>query len=301
MPLAFQDAAVWAIRMPPGLDDEAQARLHRAAVERYYETVWILRPRQGLGGRSPVDAGKLANLGDVVIRVKLEAVIRLREQLGMRRTTALLYQGYPFDRLRRRLGLEPTDPDAIDPLDAASMSGPELDQLEPVDLDDYTLAEAYESAAALGDDRRTARFAGVLADREPLALSRLDRRALFASLVRFELADGSTSGALRRIDRALEVDRILQQGRDARTYQTWRAEVHVKVGEAEAAVAVYDNLIGTTADPWVAIDAAETLLDAGFLEPGRTMVHQALNLAEESGDLEAIERGKELLLVEVDG
>ncbi len=111
LPLAFLDAAVWAIRMPPGLDEEARARLNRSRVERYYEGTWIGRPRKGLDGRTPVEAGKLAAGGDAIARAKLEAVVRLREQLGMRPPTAALYQGYPFDRLRRRLGLPPTDPD----------------------------------------------------------------------------------------------------------------------------------------------------------------------------------------------
>jgi tetratricopeptide (TPR) repeat protein len=294
LPLAFLDAAVWAIRMPPGLDEEAHARLNRSAVERYYEVVWILRPRKGLDGRSPVEAGRLAAEGDPVAKAKLSAVVRLREQLGMRPTTALLYQGYPFDRLRRRLGLPPSDPEAIDPLDAASMSGPELDKLNPLELDDYTLAEAYESAAALGDDSRTARFAEVLAARDPLTLARLDVRALFATLVRRELARDSTSGALERIDRAQVVDQALTGGRDRRNFEIWRAEVFVRVGQAEEAIRVYQALIDESPDPWLAIDAAETLLDAGLVDEGQAIARQALELAGALGDAEVIERAKAL-------
>jgi tetratricopeptide (TPR) repeat protein len=298
LPLAFLDAAVWAIRMPTGLDEEARARLNRSAVERYYESVWIIRPRKGLDGRSPVEAGKLASEGDLIARAKLSAVVRLREQLGMRRTTTLLYQGYPFDRLRRRLGLEPTDPEAIDPLDAASMSGPELDKLAPADLDDFALADAYESAAALGEDRRTARFASILAGREPSSLARLDRRALFATLVRHELAEDSTTGALVWIDRAQAVDLALNDRRDRQTYEIWRAEVFVRVGEPDQAMKVYNELIRESKDAWLAIDAAETLLDAGFDDQGRTMARSALDRAELSDQLDVIERAKELLLGE---
>jgi tetratricopeptide (TPR) repeat protein len=298
IPLAFLDAAVWAIRMPPGLDEDAQARLNRSAVERYYETVWLLRPRQGLDGKSPLDAARLASEGDPIARVKLAGVIQLREQLGRRKSTALLYQGYPFDRLRRRLGLEPTDPEAIDPLDAASMSGPELDKLQPADLDDYTLAEAYESAAALGDDRRTARFAGVLAIREPSSLARLDLRAMFATLVRQELAEEATIGALAWIDRAQEVDLALTGGRDEQTYEVWRAEVYVRVGKPDEAVEVYQALLEESSDARLALDAAETLIDAGFDEEGRAMAHQALELAVEADQAEIIEQAKWLLLGE---
>ncbi len=296
LPLAFLDAAVWAIRMPSGLDDEARSRLNRSAVERYYEVAWIGRPRQGLDGRSPVEAGRLASEGDLVARVKLEAVVRLREQLGMRPTTAALYQGYPFDRLRRRLGLPPTDPEAVDPLDAASMSGPELDKLDPETLDDYTLADAYESAAALGEDARTARFATVLAAREPSSLVRLDLRALFATLVRWELAKDSPEGAMARLDRAQAVDRGLNHGRDWKTYETWRAEVYVRVGRPEQAVRVYQNLVQEPPDPALALDAAETLFDAGFEAEARAMAQQALDLGEPEGDVGVIEMAKSFLL-----
>jgi tetratricopeptide (TPR) repeat protein len=296
LPLAFLDAAVWAIRMPPGLDDEARSRLNRLAVERYYEVVWIGRPRRGLDGRTPLEAGRLAAEGNVVAKVKLVAVVRLREQLGMRPTTASLYQGYPFDRLRRRLGLSPTDPEAIDPLDATSMSGPELDKLDPEALDDYNLADAYESAAALGDDARTARFATVLAARDPSSLARLDLRALFATLVRAELAGGSTEGATARLDRAQAVDRELNGGRDRKTYETWRAEVYVRVGQPEQAVSVYRELVQDPPDPALALDAAETLVDAGFEPEARAMAQQALDLAEPVGDIEVIELAKQFLL-----
>ena len=286
LPLAFLDAAVWAIRMPPGLDEESRGRLNRSAAERYYEDVWIHRPREGLGGRTPAEAGRLASAGDVVAGAKLSAVVRLREQLGARPTTALLYQGYPFDRLRRRLGLPPTDPEAIDPLDAASMSGPELDKLDPSALDDYALAEAYESAAALGEDRRTARFAGALAARGPSILARLDVRALFATLVRRELAEDSTPVALEWIERAQAVDRALTGGRDRRTYEIWKAEVFVRVGEPDNAVSAYRSLIQDPPDPALALDAAETLRDAGFDDQARIMAQEAIILARRADDPE---------------
>ncbi len=284
LPLAFLDAAVWAIRMPPGLDEESRGRLNRSAVERYYEDVWILRPRKGLEGISPAEAGRLAASGEAAIGLKLSAVVRLREQLGERPTTALLYQGYPFDRLRRRLGLAPSDPQAIDPLDAASMSGPELDRLDPSTLDDYALADAYESAAALGEDRRTARFARVLTERDPSSLARLDVRALFATLVRQELAEDSAPVALGWIDRAQTVNRSLTGGRDYRAYEIWKAELFVRVGEPENAISVYRHLIHNPPDPALALDAAETLHDAGFDEQARIMARDAMILARTAGD-----------------
>ena len=214
----------------------------------------------------------------------------------MRTTTAALYQGYPFDRLRRRLGLAPTDPEAIDPLDAASMSGPELDQLDPEGLDDYTLADAYESAAALGDDARTARFAAVLAAREPSSLANLDRRALFATLVRAALAGEDVAGAMATLDRAQGVDRALAGGRDRDTYETWRAEVNVRVGRPDEALRVYRGLIAGSPDPAIPLDAAETLFDAGFEDEARELAREALDRAEAADDEAAIATAKAFLL-----
>ena len=88
------------------------------------------------------------------------AVVRVREQLGNRpsRARLLLYQGYPFDRLRRRLGLELVYPNAVDLEDLSCASGEELDRLDPATIDDNRLAEAFASAAGLRDDARTARW-----------------------------------------------------------------------------------------------------------------------------------------------
>ncbi|WP_435009504.1 hypothetical protein P12x_000758 [Tundrisphaera lichenicola] len=292
LPLAFLDAALWAIRLPAEADEDERASLNRSAVERYYEGAWLRRPRLGLDGKSPVEAGRLAS-GDPVMRARLSAVVRLREQLGARPTTALLYQGYPFDRLRRRLGLEPTDPEAIEPSDPSSMSAEELDRLDPSPMVDPALADAYESAAALGDDARTARFAEVLADRDPVAMARLDVPALFATLIRHALAGDDPDLALRRVDQAQEVDRALHAGAGHRTFETWRAEILARAGRPDASALVYRNLLDRSpSDAALALDAAETLLDNGFDDHARELARLALEVAREVGDLEVAERAE---------
>ncbi len=292
LPLAFLDAAVWAVRMPPGLDPDDEDRLNRAVVERHYEGAWIAKVRRGLLGSAPVAASRAASAGDLATRARLEAVVRFREQLGERPTTARLYQGYPFDRLRRRLGLAPRDPDAIDPADPASMSGEDLDRLDPAGLDDFALADAYESAAALGDDRRTARFARALAGRDPAALARLDVPALFATLVRHALLVDDPDEALGHLDRALAVTSARD---DRRTFETWRAEVNARVGRPDAAEVVYRNLLDEWPDPALALDAAETLLDNGFDPQARDLARLALELAEAAGDGEVARKAEMLL------
>ena len=113
LPLAFQDADLWTFRLPPEIDPSAGDELAREAIERYFENDWIHRKRKGLANRSPLEASAEAGRGDAVARVRLEAIVRLREQLGRRVSTQALYKGYPFDRLRRRLGLEPSDAGAL--------------------------------------------------------------------------------------------------------------------------------------------------------------------------------------------
>ncbi len=296
IPLAFLDAELWSIRLAADLDGQERDQLNRTAVERYYESTWIRRRRKGLDGRSPLEASRAALAGDTVATAKLTAIVQLREQLGTRPSTTLLYQGYPFDRLRRRLGLDPTHPEAVDPADPTCMSGPELDELDPESLHDLALGDAFESAAALGDDRRTARFAAVLTRRPTTALARLDLPALFATLVRVAVVEADVEAALRWLDQAEATDLALHAGRDRRKFVTWRAEVFARFGQADAAAKVYRSLLAESPrDPTLALDAAETLLDNGFDEPAREFARIALDRATEAGAVEVARRAEELV------
>ena len=294
LPLAFLDAAIWSIRLDPGLEPEVADRLNRAAVEQYYETVWINQARHGLDGLTPLEASKLAAGGDQAMMTRLLGVVRVREQLGARPASVRLYQGYPFDRVRRRLGLEPVTPEVIDLLDPASMSAGELDGLDPAALDDFRLIEAIGSADVLGDDARTARFAARFAARiteiEPrtmadaLALANLDLASVFAALVRHALAAGETEQALAWTDRARAVDAALTSGAAGHSYATWRAEILARAGQGAAALTVYRQILAEAPNAAVALDAAETMLDNGHEDEAQILARQALDIAQEAGD-----------------
>ena len=159
LPFAFLDADLWTFRVPPGLDAEFDSSLRRESIEHYFEDQWIHRARHALDGRTPLAAACQAREGDAAARAKLTAIVRLREQIGNRLSARAMYQGYPFDRLRRRLGLELVHASAVDPLDLACAAPEELDALDPAALDDVRLADAAQSAAGLRDDARTARSA----------------------------------------------------------------------------------------------------------------------------------------------
>ena len=165
LPLPFLDADLWIFRIPADALPSSGDDLTREAIEHYFENEWIHRERKALGERSPLGASIDAGRGDAVARAKLTAVVKLREQLGSRVSTRALYKGYPFDRLRRRLGLECVDTTAVDPLDLGCAAPDELDLLDPPALDDARLIDAASSAAGLGDDARTVRFAAELVRR----------------------------------------------------------------------------------------------------------------------------------------
>lgn len=165
LPLPFLDAALWTFRLPPDLDPDTRSRWTREAIERYLEDDWVHGDRQGLASindpipRSPLAAAREAQAGSPVARARLEGLIRLREQLAARPHMAHLASGYPFDRLRRRLGLPPRDPSTVDSGDLSCASEAELEALDPSTLDRAALLEAGRSASALGRDDLVTRFA----------------------------------------------------------------------------------------------------------------------------------------------
>lgn len=158
LPLARLDAAAWTIRLPTWVDETTRHRLTRETIEDYYENRWINRPLRGLGMLTPLQAASRAVPGDLPLLAKLGATIGLREELAERPSASILYQGYPFDRLRHRLGLSPRDPATVDPLEIGFMTAAELGRLNPDSLDDDALADAHRSAVPLGDEELARRF-----------------------------------------------------------------------------------------------------------------------------------------------
>jgi tetratricopeptide (TPR) repeat protein len=276
LPLPFLDADVWTTRMPEGLDRDLSHRLTREIVESYYENQWIHRPRQSLDGLAPLATSQDARRGDTVAQVKLEAVIRIREQLGSRSSAVMMYQGYPFDRLRNRLGLELAHPDSVDQKDLSCASLQALQELNPEDLDDARLAEAFKSAAGLREDVLTARFAAELARRRPARLDQLDLTAVYAPLVRQAMQRGTPAEALSWLDQAHALGSVATR----RSFDTWRAEILSRTGRPDEAARIYQKLVASAPSaPHVALDAAETLLDNGHNEQARAFLKSACDLA----------------------
>lgn len=291
LPIPFLDADVWTVRIPAGLEPNLAEQWRRDWVERYYEDIWIHRPRHGLADRSPIAAAEAAHRGDAVVRAKLAAVVEFREQLGRRPSAQGLYQGYPFDRLRRRLGLPTQEPDAVEPADLSCAPAWELSALDPAALDDHRLGDAVLSAVGIRDDAITAPLATELFRRSlPIVGARL--ADVVSPMLRRAMAAGHTDEALGWIDRA----RPLDDPRASETLEVWRAEILARSGRFEEAMAVYQSLIGADAKGAVtALDAAETLLDNGDIDDARRLLHAARDLARGQGLPWTLRRAEDLL------
>jgi hypothetical protein len=277
--------------MPAGLDAAGAEERRREWVEHYYEDIWIHRPRQGLGGLSPLAAAMAAHRGDAAARARLAAVIAFREQLGRRPSAQRLYQGYPFDRLRRRLGLPPDEPDAVDPADLSCAPPWELAALDPATLDDHRLSDAVASAIGSGDDAITAPLSAELL-RRSVQIGGLHLIGAVSPLVRRAMASGDADAAIDRIDRA----RARADTRAAETLETWRAEILARSDGAAEALQVYRGLVGSDArGATIALDGAETLIDNRHLDEARPLLHAALDLAREHGLRWTARRAQSLL------
>lgn len=165
LPLNLLDAAIFAFRFPPGLDAQNRRRLAREAIADAYENRWIHIERFGLGPEalgdpplSPLEAGRRAAGGDPVARAQLEGIVRLREQLARRVGFEELYASYPFDRLRRRLGLPQLDPNTVEAGDISCMSRTELKALDVARLTAEERAAAHRSAEGLDEPDLARRF-----------------------------------------------------------------------------------------------------------------------------------------------
>ncbi|HEU5116061.1 MAG TPA: hypothetical protein VFT74_05225, partial [Isosphaeraceae bacterium] len=207
--LRLLDADALAFRLPEGLGDQTRGRLSRESIEYYYEHIFPLTLRSGLGlereeadfeeapaALTVVEASRQVLKGNAVARAKLGAVVRLKEQLSRRPRVGLLYGGYPFDRLRRRLGLEPDHEGLSAPEDVTSMNAEELGRLDPASLDDSILLDAFRSARGLLARDQAARFLGALLERDPSGLRRDE--AFVPFLV--GLDDAQAARVLRRFE-----------------------------------------------------------------------------------------------------
>jgi tetratricopeptide (TPR) repeat protein len=272
-PIRLMDADIWTFRIPPGSDPALREQLDREAVERYFEDAWIHQPRSGLsltnegGPVTPFHASRLARRDGVPSRqisARLEATIRVREQLACRPRTAALYGGYPFDRLRCRLGLPLIYEATVDPSDVSCMNEDQLAELDPASLDLSTLKDGYRSAFFLvgAESPVTYRLARGLFDRDAAFLFEGCDPPVWSVLAYHAIAHDDREQALAILDRAVN------PGPDPLTadprLEAWYATLH---GIARTESSEHSERTTGTGDPpsWasVSVTVARTLLAAG--------------------------------------
>ncbi len=294
-PLSLLDTDVWLVRLPDGLDLDSRRHLTRDAVEHYYETDWLLQPRASLvfegdeqtslNGTPLLAAFAVTKQNDRIAAAKLSGVIRLREQLAARPHVAELYGGYPFDRLRRRVGLEPIDPSTVDPDDVTCMSGDELDRLDPTTLNPSRLIEAYQSARVVASHDTVVRIARDAVERDPSILVRVDVPRLASTLIFEALAEEGPDAAVSWIDRAITLDRDLNAGRHVGRFEWIRGQVLQRGDDPEAAATLFEGLLERFPDDAaLLLDAADALDALEQFEREIPLLRRVIERAGERGD-----------------
>lgn len=207
LPIDLMDSAAWQFRVPEGLPIEDRPPLVRAALESWYLDAWMDLPRQDLviepdparlRPASPRELLERLQAGrDQTAAIALEAFLQVREQLAQRPGVLPLTDGFSFDFLRRRLGLlEPEISEAAE-IEPLRLSTRQLERIDPAQLDESRLAEAFRSAASTGQRWRFARELGM---RDPTWLLDRPNRQLARELMLLALEEAGPEEASQWID-----------------------------------------------------------------------------------------------------
>ena len=263
-PVNFGDVVAEALLFPTAptteLDAEAKMREH---AQQFFEEVWIHRPYRGLNGVPPVDAA-----GSVNLRKRLRGVIEFLQECAAGTAPRL----YEFDRLRRKLGVaEGSAPAAAAPtasaaptgtVDVASMSAAELAAVDPNQLTDALLEQAFRAALGLDARELASRFAKALVGR-PADKSHPDRWPVYQHLIQEAQAAGDHEAALSLVDEGEKADCEGNEGRRRNDYELRRGRLLARSGHGDQAKEVFERLLGRAPEnTQVAGAAAEAMMSA---------------------------------------
>jgi tetratricopeptide (TPR) repeat protein len=310
LPIRLMDAAPWTIRLPGALDAQRRHEIYRAAIEQYYETVWIAIPQHALALREngslvalePREAARRAR-ENAALRAKLTAVVEFREQLGRRPVAAGLYAGYPFDRLRNRLGLEPHDASLVDESDPFCLNEAQLRALDLQSLHRLTLWDAFRSSDALGGAGLAAPVARRLAEVEPASLVRDQEPSLGSVLFDDAAARSDWDEARRWSELALDAAARWPQDETGRPGESLLARLLARKGTALAHLgdsaaaerALLDGIEASRDAARAALAAARLFQETGDIEHAREMAKLASRIAMESEDSNEVAAANELI------
>lgn len=267
-PINFGDVCLDALVYPTQTADVAQAEEKlRAHAKNYFEEVWLHRPLKALAGNNPLDA-----TGSSLLRKRVFGVVKFVADcfLGVVPQKRVGNQTVPIDvydfaALRHKLGLEyvsaapphvdvPADPEpAPAPAAAAAPAAPaqravadmnaaELAGLDVAALSVGELDQAMRAALKLDARDLAVAFAqaGVTKPHDP---AHADRYPLYAAAVTGAAAAGEFDKAIDLLAQGEQVDAQHNGGGRAVEFGLKKAQLFVKMKDADRAAAAFDALI----------------------------------------------------------
>jgi tetratricopeptide (TPR) repeat protein len=253
-PVNFGDVAADALLFPTAATTELEAELKvKEHAQQYFEDKWVHRALKALNGRTPEDAA-----GDKTLRKRLRGVIQFLQDCSAENTLKV----YHFDRLRQRLGLTGTAAPAAASdaqKDVSAMKADDLAALDPAEMTDAALEQAYRTAHQQDARDLAAKFARALVERPPPAGT--DRYPFFVYLIQDAQNARDFDRAISLVDEGMKADCEANEGRRRNDYELRRGQLLGKRGDADAARETFQRLLERTpADLKVAGSATEAML-----------------------------------------
>jgi len=273
--ISLGDVALEALAQPVQTSDIAAAEGKlRDHARNFFENVWIHRPLKSLAGNSPLDA-----VGSSALRKRVFGAVKFMEdclkavqphkQIG---EELVPIETYDFDALRHKLGLEyvaaeppkvnvPPDAPAETPApeapggaaaparppepkkrDVSALNAGELAALDVAAMSAEELEQAMRAALKLDAKELAVAFAqaGVL---KPFDPARPDRYPLYAAAITGASVAGELARAVELAEQGEKYDADHNGGARAIDYGLKKAQLFVKMKDADRAVAAFDAVI----------------------------------------------------------
>jgi tetratricopeptide (TPR) repeat protein len=279
-PVNFADVTLDALAYPMQSADLSQAEEKlRDHARHFFEDVWAKRPLRSLAGNTPLDA-----VGSKGLRKRVFGAVKFVEDcftgtVPHKRVgnEVVPVQVYDFANLRHKLGLEyvsapppdvkvpestgepgvPAPRSAAHPSattggsvakrEIAAMSAAELAGLDVANLSADELEQAMRAAVKLDARDLAVAFAqaGVL---KPFDAARPDRYPLYATAITGAISEGDTAKAARLAEEGAAYDAEHNAGKRANEFGVRKAQLYVKLKDADKAVAEFEGLITRNPD-----------------------------------------------------
>jgi tetratricopeptide (TPR) repeat protein len=270
---------VFHFRLPEGLATEHATRLSTEMFRSFFEDQWAHRPASSLQGNTPIDAS-----AHPVLRRKVLGQILLWEDILALPKVPITYS---MNDLRRKLGLFDTAP-ASSPAPATTnvtlMSAAELSALDPPNMKNEDLQQAFTAAKRLDANELATKFAQALVQRtEQQDFFTYDQHIIFQLLGedRLERAYATT---LKAMDR----DAKQNAGKRSIDYRKLRLKV-LLAGKrlAEAKIDIEKLLAEKVEDLNLFVYVVEELLKFGHKDLAAKYAKQGRQVAKKKNDADS--------------